>query len=312
MKKLITLSVFILGVFCAVQSVDAQMPSSPKNNRDQNIIIHKKGSSTEKLTIVIDGDNITVNGKPVDSFKNDQVEIFQNKEGFNRNFPGGPKTFAYGNNFPMALNSNKAMLGVITEKTAEGARITEVSKESAAEKAGLKKDDIITRVGNETISNSEDLFKVIGTYNAGDKVSITYKRDGKINTTSATLEKNSDLRSFNLDNNFNFKLNPFEDKEFPFSFNRKPAIGLQIQDMENGEGAKILNVQKDSPADKAGLKTGDIVKEVNGKKISSVDELKENLREIKEGTSVKLQYSRDNKLQYATIAIPKKLKTADL
>ena len=44
---------------------------------DQSIIIHKKDSSKEKITVVIDGNNITVNGKPIDDFTSKDIDIIK-------------------------------------------------------------------------------------------------------------------------------------------------------------------------------------------------------------------------------------------
>ncbi len=58
---------------------------------------------------------------------------------------------------------------------------------SPADKAGLKNGDIVTKVGNTTLSTTKTLMSVISTYNVGDKVPITYIRDGKTNTVTVTL-----------------------------------------------------------------------------------------------------------------------------
>src|ERR1044071_2542869 len=50
---------------------------SDNDSGNESIIIHKKGDSKEKVTVVIDGDNITVNGKPIDDFKSDNIDIIK-------------------------------------------------------------------------------------------------------------------------------------------------------------------------------------------------------------------------------------------
>lgn len=59
---------------------------------------------------------------------------------------------------------------------------------SPAEKAGLQEKDIITKVDNQTIDERNSLASVLGRHSVGDKVTITYVRDGKTQTTTATLE----------------------------------------------------------------------------------------------------------------------------
>lgn len=53
-----------------------------------------------------------------------------------------------------------SFLGVTTEKTTNGAKIVVIAKESAAEKAGLKKEGIITKIGDETVTDAEVLAKL--------------------------------------------------------------------------------------------------------------------------------------------------------
>ena len=60
---------------------------------------------------------------------------------------------------------------------------------SPAQKAGLKDGDIITKIDNIEISKNISLGSLIGEKSAGDKVKITYLRDGKESTSVTTLEE---------------------------------------------------------------------------------------------------------------------------
>ena len=151
------------------------------------------------------------------------------------------------------------------------------------------------------MDGSNDLFTAIGKYNADDKVTITYLRDGKENTTSATLTKAKAPKTIS-----------WSGDDFNFSYPRKPRIGLQIQDVEEGNGVKVLDVDDETPASKAGLKVNDIITEIDGKELKNVDELKMKLKDLKEGEALKMKYKREDKLQNTEIKIPKKLKTANL
>ena len=62
-------------------------------------------------------------------------------------------------------DENRAMLGVVTEGNEKGAVIQSVTKESAAEKAGIKEGDIITKVNGATIDGHSDLVATIGKMN---------------------------------------------------------------------------------------------------------------------------------------------------
>lgn len=313
----------VIGISASAQSTNDK---TSKNNSDktEEIIIRKKGDKADKMTIVVDGDRVTINGKPVDEFRNDNVTVLRRNNSASIAGSGARAFTIPQGNFRMFNNrgeftpakSNKAMLGVLTGKAEDGAKINSVTKEGAAEKAGLQKDDVITKVGSKKIESPDDLVSAISDYKPNDKVDITYKRNGKENKTVATLSENkSGAFSYNFNNpdfNINIPRSPIAPEGFNFNYNRKPRIGLQIQDVEEGKGVTVKDVDDDSPAAKAGIKEGDVITQVNGKEIAGVDELRNEIKDIKEGDAVKFTYRRGNKTQTADLKIPKRLKTANL
>jgi membrane-associated protease RseP (regulator of RpoE activity) len=82
-----------------------------------------------------------------------------------------------------------AFLGVATEASTDptGAKVLRVVDSSPAADAGLKADDVITKVDNDDVANPEQLATAISSHQRGDKVTVTYVRDGKTDTTSVTL-----------------------------------------------------------------------------------------------------------------------------
>jgi serine protease Do len=224
------------------------------------------------------------------------------------------------NDFMREIHSNKAFLGVMTKEGEGGAEITDVTKESPAEKAGLKEGDVITKINDDKIADADDLYKAIGKYTPGEKVNVTYKRDGKENTVSVELTENKQVRVYSWKNgdngnyNFNFKTPraPYIGGWNGDMFNDKPRLGIEVQDTEDGKGVKVLEVEDDEAADKAGLKEDDIITQVDGKNITSVDDLKETMKNAKKGDTVKITYMRDGKSQTVDVKFPKDLKTTDL
>jgi serine protease Do len=96
------------------------------------------------------------------------------------------------------------------------------------------------------------------------------------------------------------------------AFPRQQKLGLKIQDTEEGNGVKVLDVDKDSPAEKAGLKKDDVVTEIGGKKITNTDEMREQLMENMEKSTYNIKATRNGSAMSFDIKIPKKLKTANL
>lgn len=314
-------------------AITAGIAAQTKQNDD--IIIHRKGNAQQKTTIVIDGKNITVNGKPVDQWKDGTVEIVQSdstsiafnfpefKQQFEQMF--GPNASRGGVQFFRGMGPvvnapiyNKAQLGVLTEKAENetGAAIKEVKKGTAAEKAGLQTGDIIQKVNNIPIQNSEDLYKAIGQYKPGDTVNIAYLRNGISNTTKALLQKNEMAANDNQwgKENFNLQMPPMPDMPgFNFkNMNKKPMLGVQIEEMDNNAGVKINSVNPNSPAEKAGLQKGDVVTAIDGSTVKSIEDIKQVMNNKKEGDEVSLSYLRNGKKYNTNILFPKTIKKATL
>lgn len=300
------------------------------------IIITRRGDKDEKVVVEINGDKITINGKPADEYKDGDVTVNRNNFKELNALIRGPhgRTYAYGNgndNIYFKEDENHAMLGVVTEKEEEGARISEVSKESAAEKAGLKEEDIITKIDDTKIEDPDDLTRAIRKHKAGDKVTVTFLRDKKEQkiTTELTKWKGMSLNTFSGGNqNFNFSMPEIAEtmpriEAIPRiesdaygrvwdAYNGRPKLGLSVQDTDDGKGVKIINVDDESNAEKAGVREDDIITSINDKEVNSADEVAKIVRENKDKTSIKIILIRDGKTQSIDVKIPRKLKTAEL
>ncbi|MGE5521096.1 MAG: PDZ domain-containing protein, partial [Candidatus Dadabacteria bacterium] len=95
-------------------------------------------------------------------------------------------------------------------------------------------------------------------------------------------------------------------------FGGRPRLGMSIQDTEDGKGAKVLDVDGDSNASKAGIQKNDIITEIDGTAVNSADEVARIMRQKSTATSVRLQVLRNGKTQTIEIKTPRKLKTVDL
>ncbi len=293
-----------------------------KMNDNEEIIIKRKGDKDTKVTIEIKGDAVTVNGKPLEDFDDDNLVI---KKG--RTIIYGHSPFTGGNAFNFdnrgnMLNDNSAFLGVASDKAEKGgAEIVEVTENSAADKAGLKENDIIKKIDDEAINTPEDLTRIVRKHKPEDKIEITYDRKGKTEKTTATLGKSRGRKSITISPNpmpnFNFDWQDrgdFRNFDHNFNFNNtgKPRLGIKAQDTEDGKGVKVLDVDNESAADKAGIKKDDVITEFDGQKVSTTEDLVNASRAAKEKQAVKVTLNRNGKSQSIEIKTPKKLKTANL
>jgi serine protease Do len=324
---------FAIALFVPV-SLLAQKDEKDKETKEktekkeaEQIIITRKGDNNEKVTVEINGDKITVNGKPLDEYKDDDVSVrlhkYKELEGLSRSPGTGVWNYNGDNNFQFFNeDANHAMLGVITEKADQGVEIQDVTKESAAQKAGLKEGDIITKVDDKKMEDPDDLTKAIRSHKPGDKVSITYLRDKKEQKTTAELTKWRGAGAMNL-NGDNFKMDmgdfkmPRSKTIAPYGQNwswsgGSPKLGISVQDTDDGKGVKVIDVDDESNAEKAGIKEDDVITEVDGKAVNSTDEISKIIRESKDKTSVMLKLQRGGKSQNIEVKMPRKIKTADL
>lgn len=91
-----------------------------------------------------------------------------------------------------------------------------------------------------------------------------------------------------------------------------PKMGISIEDLTEGSGAKVLEVTEGSPAAKAGIAKNDIIIGVNGATIKDVTALQEKAGTLEAGTTLNIKLMRDGKSKEVTVKIPKKVKKANI
>jgi serine protease Do len=115
----------------------------------------------------------------------------------------------------------------------------------------------------------------------------------------------------NPNQNYNFEMPDLPNLDgLTGNFNKKPKLGISIEDLESGKGVKVTSVNEASPADKAGFKANDIIVQFDDKKVADVNDLK--WEYLSEGQTLKFTVKRGNEKKNIEVKIPKKLKTANL
>ena len=159
-----------------------------------------------------------------------------------------------------------------------GALVVGVEKGSPAEKAGLQKYDVIVEVNGEKVTDSNNLKLKIANIEPGKKVEIKVIREGKEQAFSVTVEE----------------LDPAEakvetkssDKDLGFTIRELTPTLARRYGLETQEGLIITQVRRYSEADRKGLTAGDIILEVNRKKVATVDELERMMAKFESGQAI--------------------------
>ena len=358
MKRQLTLGIigWLLATIGGYKAVAQEGKKEKKET--QEIVIRKNGEKDTKITVEITGDKVLINGKPLAEFNEDGVTVnnrkmiirdgdkyildldgkrmdldlkldelkeMQKMKGFSFNFDDNDMNFGEAKEY--------TFMGVSTEKTDGGAKINSVTKESPAEKAGLKKDDIIYKIDDKEISGPSDLSETVRAMKKGDKVKVYFLRDGKKKDEKVVLgtQKGSFARSFtyNMPNgkvkSFSIPRTPgtptaprifndnemFDGNDFRV-FTSRQKLGLKIRDTEESTGVTVLEVEPNSAAATAGLMKDDVITEIGGAKVTTTDEAREQLHENADKNTYTIKAKRNGTEMTFTVKIPKNLKTANL
>lgn len=323
MKQYILQGLLVAGALVSLPALAQKEKAKDKDKELQTIVITRDGSLDEKTTIEIKGNQVLVNGKEADKSPDVNVNVTTVKRGshVSINGIGGRNTWVYSNDEDgptfFTEDEHRAMLGVVTDLVDKGAQVSSVTKGSAAEKAGLKKDDIITKIDNVAIKDDGDVTRAIRAHKPGDKVAVTFLRDGKEQTVNAELTKWKGLNTFTVRvPDFHMDLPtpaaPSAPNTYYYRSSDRPRLGVSIQDTEDGKGVKVTDVDDETPADKAGLKVGDLITKVDDEAITSTDDLKRITLRARQGSTFSFTIQRGGSEQKLEVKFPRKIKTADL
>jgi C-terminal processing protease CtpA/Prc len=215
-----------------------------------------------------------------------------------------------------------------------GVVISSIVPDSPAAKAGLKENDVVTEINGQRIEGVAQFRRIIRETPAGRTAQITLWRDGRAQTFSVTLGKAEDRRpSLRLltpapgtPGTFAFSMPeipaipPMEWDSSRLLMGGQPRLGIDAEDLNgqlgtffgapDGEGILVREVNPGTPAEKAGVKAGDVITSVNGERVRTVGDLREKLaakRETKDkdkDQTVKLGVWRNKSELTLTVELP--------
>lgn len=216
-----------------------------------------------------------------------------------------------------AENISRDNMGQYHMNQVRGVGVTRIVKDSPAEKAGLRKDDVILRVDGESITSVRKLNRIVSELAPDQSVKITVSRGGSEQEITATIAKRSNTFfanddrlpnmpqiwkwekgkpqewSFDMIPPFKGNLFPHDDGDLVFQLGNSRRIGVSTQELTKqladffgvptGKGVLVTAVAQDGPAAKAGIKAGDVITAVDGEAVDSPGEISRAINRKKDG-----------------------------
>lgn len=235
------------------------------------------------------------------------------------------------------LGGRGGELGVSIVDGKAGVEIDEVHAGSAAEKAGLKRGDVMLEFDGERVRSTRQLTRLIQETPSGRNVTATISRDGKKQDVQLTLSEGRDARVILGDSGQFFQgfadrlpemERQFRDMQknrdssgFAYKFFGPDAafggsrLGVTVDELTSQlatyfgakEGVLVTSVSEGSSAEKAGMKAGDVITSIDGEPVHSSGDLVQSLRRAETG-DISIGIIRDRKAQTlkATIEVPRR------
>jgi S1-C subfamily serine protease len=186
-------------------------------------------------------------------------------------------------------NTNPDTNAVTSSLTAPGILVFAVQPGSPAEKAGIARGDIILQANGTAVNTPLDLERIIGTAKQGDRVSLKLQHGDATKTVSVTLGSQGGRLWIGIE------LGP-EMYRFGMRGRGMPGFGMRGFGMPGvgpgmqipAEGAYVESVVAGSPAEKAGLKQGDVILSVDGTAVDAKNTLGDLIAAKKVGDTITL------------------------
>ncbi len=172
-----------------------------------------------------------------------------------------------------------------------GVFVNDVTEGGAAEKAGIKAEDVILKVAEVAVNNTTELMEQLGKYRPGDKVAMTVFRDGKSIVIPVVLQ--------NLEGTTVMKSKADETKEIIGLDHAEftAATTDELRDLRLENGVKVVSI-KGGKLKETGIKPGFIITRIDKEKMFSAADVKQKLSKLSGGSLIEGYYPNGIKAYY--------------
>lgn len=171
-------------------------------------------------------------------------------------------------------------------KDGKGALVGEVFKGDPADKAGIKAKDVIVAVDGNEIENSRDLSHRIAQVSVGKTIALKIIRNGKERTFRVQIAQRTDEKETLASDA------PVEEADLGMTVSPlTPDLAREFA-LSDDEGVVVVDVKKGGSADKADVRPGDLILEIDHKPVRNMDDYQSQIREMKEGDTLSLLVKR--------------------
>jgi serine protease Do len=177
--------------------------------------------------------------------------------------------------------------GLELENT-QGVIVSDVEEESPAQKAGIKRKDVIIKANDQKIGNSNDWEDFAYLARSGESIDISLLRNGKEMHTKLMPEAPPTRIAKRSQNALGMTVS-----------NITLAIANQLG-IYDRKGVVITSVERESPAYNVGLEVGDIIRQVGDKPIQDVEDYENMMNKIKDQGKLIMLIQREGSLYYVT------------
>jgi predicted metalloprotease with PDZ domain len=184
-------------------------------------------------------------------------------------------------------------------KVKEGAFISEVIKESPADSAGLRGGDVIIEFNNRKIYDADGLVAAVRKTKSGENVTIVADRNGRKLDMKTTLRERPRRTALRVPT----PPVPPEPMVQMREMHRSGRVGLRLTNLTpqlgeffnvpEGKGVLVEEVAKESTAEKAGFKAGDVLMSIDNKDVTTVREVREALGKYDKGDKASVTVVRN-------------------